>query len=290
VAARAGDVRGEMSGEEVLRTGRTMCIDEARPGGGGPAVLAPLAADGAVLGVLAVAVAPEHGPFDAADRATIESFATEAAIAMALAAGRADRARLNVLEDRERIAADLHDRVIQRLFATGMGLQATAGRIGDEVVARRVEVAVGELDETITELRSAIFHLSERPEAEPFGERIHALAERYGAQLGFDPAVRLSGDVDDLPGAVLEQLVPTLEEALSNVARHARASAVTVELAVDDAEACLLVRDDGIGIGADAVPGTGLKTLRARAERLGGRCLVEAAPGGGTTVTWRVPL
>jgi signal transduction histidine kinase len=194
-----------------------------------------------------------------------------------------------VLEDRERIAADLHDRVIQRLFATGMGLQATAGRITDEAVARRVDAAVGELDEAITELRSAIFHLSERAEPAPVGERIRALIGRFGPQLGFEPALQLSGDVEGVPGAVVEQLLPTLEEALSNVARHARASAVTVDLAVDDAEVRLSVRDDGAGIGPDAVPGRGLTSLRARAERLGGTCRVEVAPGGGTAVAWRIP-
>jgi PAS domain S-box-containing protein len=196
--------------------------------------------------------------------------------------------QLSIMEDRERIAADLHDRVIQRLFATGMGLQATSGRIADEAIARRVDAAVGELDETITELRSAIFRLSERSEAEPFGERVRGLVARFGARLGFDPALRMSGDVDEVPGAVIEQLVPTLEEALSNVARHARASAVTVELAVDDDEVRLSVRDDGIGIAPDAVSGGGLKSLRARAERLGGTCEIETPPGGGTTVTWRV--
>jgi signal transduction histidine kinase len=89
---------------------------------------------------------------------------------------------------------------------------------------------------------------------------------------------------------VFEQLVPTLEEALSNVVRHARASAVIVELVVDDAEVRLSVCDDGVGIATDVVPGRGLKSLRARAERLGGTCQIEAAAGGGTAISWRVPL
>jgi signal transduction histidine kinase len=182
-AATAGDPAWEEAvdprlAEEAFRTGSTVSTDAV--------VLAPMAADDIVLGALAV-IASEVGPFDSVNVATVETFATETAIAMVLADGRADRARLGILEDRERIAADMHDRVIQRLFATGMGLQATAARSGDEMVAQRIDASVRELDETITELRSAIFRLSERPQAEPFNERIRAVVGRFGPQLGFDP-------------------------------------------------------------------------------------------------------
>jgi PAS domain S-box-containing protein len=308
IAAVVGDVTRGSTGEsipidaslggEVVRTGATVSVEDVsadpRATGPiaahrGPAVFAPLAADQMVLGVLVIVASFDRGPFTPVEVATIESFAAQAAIAMVLGQARADRARLSILEDRERIAADLHDRVIQRLFATGMSLQATAGRIGDHAVAPRIDAAVRELDETITELRSAIFRLSERPEDAPFTDRIRAVVAR-AAPPGLDPAVHLVGDVDGLRPAVFEQLVPTIEEALSNVTRHAGASEVTVELVVDAVDARLSVCDDGVGIAPDAVPGTGLKSLRARAERLGGTCHIDTEPGAGTTITWRVPL
>jgi len=283
----------------VIRTGQTMCIDDVasdpRAAGPmalhqGPAVFAPLTAAEGVLGVLVITAAVERGPFGAEEVAIIESFATEMAIAMALSNARVDRARLNVLEERERIAGDLHDRVIQRLFATGMGLQATAGRIGDLQVAGRIDTAVRELDQTITELRSAIFRLSEPPQAASFTEQLRNVVERHRAQLGFEADVHLSGGVDDLPAAVFEQLVPTLEEALSNISRHAEASTARIVLTIGDDQARLVVCDNGVGLPVDLSPGTGLRSLRARAERLGGTFDITAGDDSGTTLAWCVPL
>lgn len=283
----------------VVETGTTVSVDDLSSDprvagplltGRGPAIFAPMCAEERVLGVLVIAAEVERGPFAPEEVAIIESFATEVAIAMALGEARAGRARLTVLEERERIAADLHDRVIQRLFATGMGLQATAGRIADEQIGRRLETAVDELDQTISELRSTIFHLSDTTRAVPFSEQILSVVGRYTAQLGFAADVQLTGDIDGLPTEVFEQLVPTLEEALSNISRHAESASAAVGLSVDHEESRLVVSDDGIGLPSDVVPGTGLKSLRARAERLGGTFDVAGARGGGTVLTWRVPV
>ena len=205
---------------------------------------------------------------------------------------RSVRSELALTEDRERIGRDLHDTVIQQLFALGMSLQAVAGRVSPPQAAERVQATIDGLDVTIRDLRTAIFGLQARPEWGREGLRgtILHLAVEAASTLGFEPAVHFTGDVDVVRDEVAEHLVPTLREALSNAARHARPTRVDVELQVGD-EVVLRVVDDGVGLDAGAGgAGNGLGNMRARAEQLLGTCTVTAGPGGaGTLVDWRVP-
>lgn len=200
-----------------------------------------------------------------------------------------ERARHLLAKDRDRIARDLHDLVIQRLFATGMQLQA-ANNLSLEELRRRVIGAVEELDATIKELRSTIFELTAGANR-PLLEEVRTLLAEYAVVLGFQPVLRVTGPVDRtlLQGAVVHVLT-TLREALSNIARHAKASSVTVELNARPAWFSLRVTDDGVGFDpATVTRGGGSTSLRTRAEELGGHLTVTTAPGAGTTVEWVIP-
>jgi len=201
---------------------------------------------------------------------------------------------LTLVEDRERIAADLHDTVIQRLFATGLGLQGAVRTIVDPAVARRVQEAVDELDETIRQIRSTIFGLqSPRGAGHSLRDEVLTLATEASAGLGFEPRVRFEGLIDHgVSDAVGVQLLAVLREALSNVVRHAGASRVTVAVVVTSVDLVATVTDDGVGAGPGERPGgNGLTNLRHRAEALGGTLEVRADAGrAGTTVCWSVPL
>ncbi|MCU1453210.1 MAG: putative signal transduction histidine kinase [Acidimicrobiales bacterium] len=223
-------------------------------------------------------------------------------VALAAAAGVAieksrllDRVReLSLMADRERIAADLHDTVIQRLFATGLGLQGALGAIDDAGAGERVREAVDALDATIHQIRSTIFAL-QAPRAAGRGLRdeILTLVTEAADGLGFEPGVRFDGLIDhgvDRPTGV--QLLAVVREALSNVVRHAGASTVMVSVEVTAYELVATVVDDGVGAGAGERPGgNGIASLRHRAEVLDGTLvLASGANGRGTTVRWRVPI
>ena len=218
------------------------------------------------------------------------SFAAQAGIGLELAAHRRDVQRFAVFEDRDRIARDLHDLVIQRLYATGMSLESLAVRMGESDNARRVSSAVDALDETIKEIRSAIFSLHARPAADEGELRTQILDVVDGAtgSLGFAPALRMSGPLDAVPADAGEHLVGALREALSNAARHASASKVEVTVEAGP-ELVLLVRDNGVGFG-DTGRRSGLANLTERAALLGGTMRAGPAEGGGTELEWRVPL
>ena len=204
---------------------------------------------------------------------------------------------LALTEDRERIARDLHDTVIQRLFATGMSLQSTTRLVHSDPPAAisRIEQAVDDLDVTIKDIRTAIFGL-EQHLARHVGLRAIVLAtvRDAGQALGFEPRVMLDGPVDSVvPADIAEALVATLREALSNVARHAGASAAEVEVAVAG-DVLVRVADDGSGLNAGAAAaighGHGLRNMAERAGRLGGTFDTSPRAPSGTIVTWRVPL
>jgi len=239
------------------------------------------------------------------DKEAAEEFSAEdeiLAVALAGAAGIAientrllARVReLGLVEDRERIAADLHDTVIQRLFATGLGLQGAVRAIDNPAAAQRVQEAVDELDETIRQIRSTIFALqSPRIPGRSLREEILALCGEASSGLGFEPRVRFVGLIDHLVGdAVGVQLLAVLRESLSNVVRHAGASQVTVAVEVTAADLVASVIDNGVGAGDGERPGgRGLASLKHRAEALGGTLEIRAGAGVlGTTVRWHVPL
>lgn len=233
------------------------------------------------------------GEFSPEDEALVVALAGAAGIAIENARLHARLKDLALVEDRERIAADLHDTVIQRLFATGLSLEGTL-RLVPEEVAPRIEQAVTDLDETIRQIRSAIFAL-QAPRIAGRGIRaeILALATEAAASLGFEPRVRLDGPIDTALSADLgSQVLASLREALSNVVRHAQASRVDIDVAVDqDGELVASVTDDGIGMVRTERPGgRGLANLAQRAESAGGKLAIEPAPDNqGTRIIWRVP-
>jgi signal transduction histidine kinase len=220
--------------------------------------------------------------------------------ALSLAAGIAiENARLHdrvrrsaVYEDRDRMARDLHDTVIQRLFALGLTLQGIAARLPD-AAASQLGGAVSEIDRVITQVRSTIYELGMGDESRGTRDDIVVLVRELNAVVGFEVELTFAGPVDSTISAqVLEHMLATLREALTNVGRHAHATRATVLVAVDDTSCCLTITDDGIGLtDAEATGGGhGLPNLRRRAEKLHGTLTVGDATDGGTALTWKVPL
>ncbi len=235
-----------------------------------------------------------------ADKQSADAFSEEderLAVTLAAASGVAiDNARLQasheqvaVLEDRERIARELHDKVIQRLFAAGMSLQTTVPlSVRDEVKSRITQV-VDEIDETIRDIRRTIFALEARSRR---GVRVDVFARVDAAReaLGFTPELRLEGPIDSVvPEATADHLLSTLHEALSNVAHHAKASSVAVVVEAGDG-LMLRVTDDGVGLPDRVEPGNGLRNMERRALELGGSASVRRGERTGTVVEWRVPF
>jgi signal transduction histidine kinase len=257
----------------------------------GPAVVVPLGAPGNVRGILTAGRRPGSLPLAPPAVELLMSFAAQAGVGLELAEHRQDAERFAVFEDRDRIARDLHDLVIQRLYATGMSLEGLAARMGESEHGRRLSSAVDALDETIKELRSAIFSLHARPGEQEarLRARILEVTDEAVAALGFAPALRMSGRLDgQVPADAAEHLLSALREALSNAARHA--SATKVEVTVEAGrELVLLVRDDGTGL-KQSTRRSGLANLAERAALLGGTIRMGPADGGGTQLEWRVPL
>jgi signal transduction histidine kinase len=256
----------------------------------GPAVLVPLGGPGNVRGVLTAGRRPGAMPLAPAAVELLVTFASQAGIALELAEHRRQAEQVAVYEDRDRIARDLHDLVIQRLYATGMSLQGATSLISSPDVAQRVSTAVDALDDTIKEIRTSIFALQTRQEARParLRARILQVVDEMTGVLGFPPGLILEGLLDDVPGAVGEHLLSVLREALSNAARHSGASKVDVRVRAAG-DLSLTVRDNGSGI-KDTGRRSGLSNLDQRALSLGGSFRVAPAAGGGTELDWRVPL
>ncbi len=239
------------------------------------------------------------------DKTTAEEFNDtdeELAVGLAAAAGvaienarlHAQVQRLALLADRERIARDLHDTVIQRLFATGMSLQRTAQLVHTDAhsAAERIEAAVDDLDLTVKHIRSAIFSLESPRASSGHGlrDRVLALGTEAAATLGFEPRCFFDGPVDSgIADDLADDLLATVHEALSNVARHAKASRVQVEVVVTDIVVVRVV-DDGVGPPADNSPwGLGLNNMQARASRYGGRSELRAGSPRGSVLHWQCP-
>jgi two-component system sensor histidine kinase DevS len=204
------------------------------------------------------------------------------------------RAGLILVDERERIARDLHDTVIQRLFAVGLALQAALMRTDAGAAAERMGQAIDDIDETIRDLRSAIFALqSRRPGGASVRDDVLTLAHEATRALGFEPNVSFSGPVDSAAtDEIKEQLVATLRESLSNVAKHAHASSVVIDVSMAAGHIVLRVDDDGVGIDESTLDraGNGLTNMRARADELGGSWSVRPNHPRGTTVEWHVPV
>ncbi|APE22767.1 MULTISPECIES: GAF domain-containing sensor histidine kinase [Streptomyces] len=267
----------------------------------GPSMMLPLQSGGRVLGALATPRVRGARQFTEAERTLATQFASQAALALMMADAQRDRERLAVYEDRDRIARDLHDLVIQRLFATGMMLESAQRRSIVPAVREGVGKAVDELDVTIQEIRTAIFALQQGPAEAPSGLRTRVLREinMAAVPLGFKPAHRFLGAIDATVGELTgKNLIAALREALSNAFRHAEASRIDVvvdagvTLPDGSAGVRLEVADDGIGIPAGGRR-SGLRNLARRAESLGGASWCGPGigeDGGGTTVVWEAPL
>ncbi|MEU8887419.1 GAF domain-containing protein [Streptomyces sp. NPDC048442] len=267
----------------------------------GPSMLLPLRSGGRVLGALATPRARGGKPFTEAERILATQFASQAALALMMAESQRDRERLAVYEDRDRIARDLHDLVIQRLFATGMMLEGAQRRSVVPEVQAGVGKAVDELDVTIQEIRTAIFALQQGPAEAPSGLRTRVLREinMAAVPLGFKPSHHFVGPVDALVGELTgKNLIAALREALSNAFRHAVASRIEVvvdaTVTLEDGRRAvrLTVADDGVGI-PEGGRRSGLRNLGRRAEALGGSSSYGPGlgdGGGGTAVVWEAPL
>lgn len=193
-----------------------------------------------------------------------------------------------MFEDRDRIGRDLHDLVIQRLFAIGLSLEATSAQLQPDA-ARRLSTTVDDIDATIKDIRRSIFALSAAPEARNLRRDLTEVIRRVAPSLGFTPVLAAEGPLNSaISDQVAQHLLAVLGEALVNVSRHAHASTVTVALGVTT-EVTLTVSDDGVGFGVGERR-SGLRNMRERAEQLGGRLTVTSAPGEGTTIAWAVPI
>ncbi|WP_236792933.1 GAF domain-containing sensor histidine kinase [Amycolatopsis sp. GM8] len=258
------------------------------------AIAVPLIAGTEKLGVLLVVKFRDQEPFTDAEVELVRDFAAHAALAIAFAHAEDDRRRLVVFEERDRIARDLHDLVIQRLFAIGLGLEGLGKLTTQPEVAEQVTGFVRDLDRTIRDVRNSIFSLQEPAEAHG-GVRSDLLrmAQDSTGMLGFEPRVSFDGPLDAVvTGPVRGDLLATVREALSNVARHAGASSASIEVDVDrdGRRLSLTVTDDGVGVTEGSARADGLGVLRQRAERWHGTLTVEARPEGGTKLAWTAVL
>lgn len=255
-----------------------------------PAIVMPLTLDDAVIGVIAVARRRDDPPFEPSLLDLVRDFARHAAIALTLASSRARERELTVLADRERIAHDLHDHVIQRLFATGLDVQGTIARSKAPDVNARLARTVDELQSTIETIRSTIFEL-QSPAAKnaDLRVRLQALVSELTGDSGITTSVRVTGPLGVVALQVSEHAEAVASEAISNAVRHAHASHIDVRVTVDD-DFTLEVADDGAGIPEDNLRKSGLGNMDWRAVHLGGTCTILSAPGSGTTVRWTVPV
>jgi signal transduction histidine kinase len=230
-----------------------------------------------------------HAPFTDADLDMAETFAGQAAIALELSDARADQQRLGVLEDRDRIARDLHDHVIQRLFAAGLSLQSIAATVDDEAVDQRLARTVEQLDDTIRQIRTTIFALQEDSSRSLRGTAL-AVVDQLAPLLPVRPDIELVGPLDTIADeAIIADVEAVLRESLTNVAKHARAAQIRVNVQADGQRLALTVIDNGIGLGA-TTRRSGLANLSRRAERHGGYLDVGNSPEGGLRLQWSIPL
>jgi signal transduction histidine kinase len=310
VRAQAGNGLADLTGqrlttcdsavlEAVAATDHVVTLDLQGTGrsgsdahlGWGHCLAVPLRGTHSEDAVLLVARRADAPAFDQVTSSLITSFADQAAVALDLAAREQSARRLDVYEDRDRIARDLHDHVIQRLFGAGLSLQSVVPRIQDPHTRRRIGEVVGQLDETVRDIRTTIFDLHSAEDVDrATGLRrrvLDVVTETAGADLS--PTVRMSGAVDSLvTGDLASDVEAVAREAVSNAARHSGAAHVTVTLDVAD-EVVLEVTDDGRGIDPRAAR-SGLRNVEERAVRRGGGAGTEALPEGGTRLRWWAPL
>ncbi|MDO8732224.1 MAG: GAF domain-containing protein [Actinomycetota bacterium] len=281
----------------AILTGEDMLVsNDGNRVGSSPAVaLAEISRDGAPDVVIGIVLSSESTEEDIATMtALLHRFADQATLALRVAEARSSAERIALSEDRDRIARDLHDLVIQRLFASGMALESSTRLVDSPIASERIHRVVDELDTTIREIRTAIYSLQNYSQEgnRPSGLRSRTLevAQAAAESLGAMPTVQFEGPVDAVVSAhVTAQVEAVLVEGLSNVARHAAASRVQVTIAATTDELQVVIVDNGVGIPTTARR-SGLANLSARAAALGGTCLIVNPDEGGTRLLWCVPL
>ncbi|HVS05817.1 MAG TPA: GAF domain-containing protein [Candidatus Dormibacteraeota bacterium] len=303
VGARAQQLRGQpvplegsVSGD-VMRNGQTTVLADAsrdprayQPvialGRMGPMIVVPLIVQGKAFGTLAVANSLGGLAFDDEDVRLVETFANQASVALEYARVQGELRRLAVFDERERIARELHDGVIQSLFAVGMGLQATASRSGNPEVEARVESAVGEIDRAIRDLRNYIFGLRPGLLADrQLEQALQDLARDFEQKTGVTTVVDIDASLAAELAARAADLVQLTREALSNVGRHAGAATCRVSLHREDGGAVLQIDDDGRGFDPAAPPsGQGMRNIRERVQAIGGQLAIQSVAGEGTNL------
>jgi signal transduction histidine kinase len=292
-------------GELVLQTGRPTVVEDASDVEAnerslimsqvltiGPVMVLPLAGAQGVKGVLTVGRTRGRRTFGAADVEMATTFAYHASVALELAAGRRDAQRMELFEDRARIARDLHDHVIQQLFASGMTLQGAAAAIGDSPAVELIQRAVDSIDDAIRRIRTSIFQL--RPHA-VLGAGLRAgvleVVAEVTPSLGHDPQVHFSGPVDAVSSDELAvEVAAVVRESLTNIAKHAHAERTQVAVSASATQLTVTVEDDGVGLGSSSRR-SGLDNLRRRATDHAGSFRTDVPSGkAGTRLTWQVPV
>jgi signal transduction histidine kinase len=252
----------------------------------------PIAVRGKVFGNLYLCDKAGGDVFTDVDQELAEGLASAAGIAIENARLHARVAEFATVEDRERIARDLHDTVIQRLFAIGLGLHATLRLVTDQAIKTRLLTAVDDLDTTVRDVRAAIFELhTARLPGRSIRQELIQLCSESSRGLGFEPVIRFDGPIDSAVSDTLaDELFAVLREALTNIAKHAHANSAEVSVEARDSMLSAWVTDNGVGYRTASGGGRGVENLRARASKLEGDFEIDALDGGGTKLAWRVPL
>jgi len=287
-SSTSGDVF--RSGEPLITEKLRYPIEEFTDVGQRPAIVMPLCAEDRVVGVIAIARGADQTPFDDSYLDVVSDFATHAAIALALASAREDARQLTLVAERERIAHDLHDHVIQRLFAAGMDLQGTLARARSPEIVDRLNRTLDDLQTIIEEIRTTIFQLkSPLGRTTDFRQRIQRVVADLTENRDIVTTTRIHGPTTAVGGELAEHAEAVTAEAVSNALRHSGASRLTVEVQVGDMFVLDII-DNGCGIPADNDRNSGLANMKYRAEQLGGACEISNPPEGGTRVHWAAPL
>lgn len=289
-------VRGSTSGE-VFRSGRPLLTETFRrpiPAftdvGERPAILMPLTSDQHTLGVIVVARNTDASPFDEQHLDLVRDFADHAAIALTLATERRNARDLSVLVDRERIARDLHDQVISRVFTVGMDLQGVLARLRSPELAARLTQSVDELQAVIEDIRRTVFDLQQPPaRRRSLAERVQDAIARLTDDGNEGTTLRMAGTMTAVGDELAEHAEAVVREALGNAVRHSRAATIAVEVTVTD-QLLIEITDDGCGVAPGHRRCGGLDRIARRAKDLGGDCAITSSPGGGTRVRWSAPL
>ncbi|WP_329405291.1 GAF domain-containing protein [Nocardia vinacea] len=288
---------GESNSGEAFRSGQVVAVDELRfrpvfyePSKFGPALILPLRAKDSVIGVLVTVQPAGAQPLDEAGQSMMAAFSDQAALALQQATTQRRVRELDVLSDRDRIARDLHDHVIQRLFAVGLSLQSTAQRARVPEVKSRLTETIQDIQSIVQDIRHSIFDLhSPTTDAPTLRKRLHGIIADMIGESGLRTTVRLAGPVSVLTPPLSEDVEAVLREAVSNAVRHASATTVSVQLRVRD-DVTIEVTDDGVGVPEDFERMSGLANLATRAEQAGGSFSISKGANGGTVLRWSAPL